>query len=81
MILWTDASGEHQPGLIDAYRLCATGRDADRTYCEEQVRARALALQACHRELPRAFAGGVGTGAVLGAGACGVVAGAVGRTP
>ena len=75
---WTDDQGVRHLGLIDAYRLCATGRDADRGYCEEQVRVRALALRECKRELPRAFLAGTGVGGVLGAGACGAVAGAVG---
>lgn len=72
---WTDEEGGRQPGLIDAYRLCATGRDADRTYCEEQVRARALALQACRRELPKAFLAGTAVGAGVGAGATGALVG------
>ena len=78
---WMDDQGVRHPGLLDAYGLCVAGRADDRGYCEGQVRARALALQACRRELPRAFLAGTGVGGVLGAGACGAVAGAAGGGP
>lgn len=74
---WTDASGVRHPGLVDAYALCSTGRQDDRVYCEEQVRARAIALQACRGELPRAFLVGAAIGVGVGAGATGAVAGSI----
>ena len=65
--------------LIDALSVAYQGRNEDREYAIKALDATQTALTVCRKNLPRAFAAGVGAGAT----ACGltaaIVAGAASR--